>query len=229
MTVAVVIPWRGGDPARERALAWVLDRYEVEHPGWTVAIAEAPPGPWCKAACILDGVAAVESDRIIVADADVWCDSITDAVDALQHHAWAVPHGDVHRLTDDATGRFLAGAQPDGLATTEPPYPGHPGGGLVVIRRDVILDVPPDRRFVGWGQEDDAWGIALSTLAGMPFRGDHPLWHLWHSPQERQSRLVGTPGGWSLFKRYQSANGQPDAMRALVEEDCDVSRIVSRP
>ena len=54
------------------------------------------------------------------------------------------------------------------LPLEEDPYPGNPTGTLLVIPREMVLDVPPDVRFKGWGQEDEAWGGALKRLVGNP-------------------------------------------------------------
>jgi len=59
------------------------------------------------------------------------------------------------------------------------------GGGCTVVRRDVYESCPLDPRFKGWGQEDAAWGVALTAMYGPPWRSVEPLWHLWHAPQGR--------------------------------------------
>lgn len=107
-----------------------------------------------------------------------------------------------------AMGRLLA----------ERPYSGIEGGGIVIASREVILSIPPDERFVGWGQEDESWGIALSCLAGAPWRGSGPLFHLQHAPPPRASRTRGSPEGWNLRRRYCRARHDPQAMKALIEE-----------
>ncbi len=165
-----------------------------------------------------DALSRTDADIIVVADADVACDGIQTAVEAVEAGAaWAVPHSRVHRLTEAATEAVLAGGQLEG-DTVDRPYFGHPGGGLVVLPRTHYEACPIDPRFAGWGHEDDAWAIALTTMHGEPWRGTAPLWHLWHPPQERPSRREGSPESKALFRRYRHASRDVLRITALLEE-----------
>jgi hypothetical protein len=226
--VAVIVPWRPGCPHRQAAWAWVQARYAEHHPDWTVIEASAPAGPWVKAEAVIPAVAACRADVVVVADADVWCDGLARAVAAVAEGAsWAVPHGRVCRLSMSATAGVLAGGwfSRDGLE--QPPYRGVEGGGLVVLPRASALEIPLDARFVGWGGEDHSWGYALRTLLGRAWRGSAPLWHLWHLPQDRLSRRIGSAENDALHLRYAAAKRNPEAMRELTREvqwpTCDSS------
>jgi hypothetical protein len=89
---------------------------------------------------------------------------------------------------------------------------------MTVLTRETYEQVPLDRRFAGWGQEDESWALALTCLTGAPWRGDAPLWHLWHPPQDRASRRWGSGASRALWARYCQAAADPDAMRALLAE-----------
>jgi hypothetical protein len=158
----------------------------------------------------------------VVADADAWCATTPDIVEAVRAGApWGVPHRGIRRLTAEATARVFAGAEFEQLgpeALEEPASRAHRGGGLIVLRRDVWDTVPLDPRFVGWGHEDDAWGMALWTLAGPAVDGRGRLWHLWHPPQERLTRRLGSGASRVLFERYAAALHKRPAMAELVEE-----------
>lgn len=223
--VAVVIPWRDtGCPHRADALAWVLLRWHHTHPDWPVTLAPAPDGPWIKAAAVTPAVAALDADVVIVADADVWTDSVQPAVDAVNAgEPWAIPHRRVLRLTADATERVFAGQDPDRLPVAERPYLGVAGGGIVVLRHSTYLDVPLDARFSGWGGEDQAWALALTCLAAPPWRGRTNLFHLWHPPQERMNRMVGSEENEALRRRYRDAKPSVAQMRALVDQGKEAS------
>lgn len=216
-SVSVVVPWRAA-PGRERVWDWVRGRWLAKHPSWQIVTGEAPAGPWRKALAVADGAKRATGDILIVADADVVVEDIETAVDAVVGGApWAMPHRMVHRLTEDSTRALLGGSAGYG-PLAQGPYEGHPGGGLVVLPRALLDDVPLDPRFAGWGQEDDAWALALRTLAGPEWRGEEILWHLWHPPQERLSRAVGSLDGAALFERYRAAAGDPSRVRALLAE-----------
>ncbi|WP_067226624.1 hypothetical protein [Streptomyces sp. NBRC 109706] len=215
MSVTVVIPWHPGCPHREAALGWVLARWRAA--GYEPLLGRAPAGPWRKAAAVADGLRRAAGGVLVVADADVWTDGIGEAIDAVAGRApWAIPHGPVRRLTRVATDAVLSGGPLDG-PLEQPPYRGFEGGGIVALRRDLYNKVPLDRRFAGWGQEDEAWALALRTLAGPPWRGDAPLWHLWHPPQARDSRRWGSANSRALYRRYRRAAGRPDGMRTLLD------------
>lgn len=216
--VAVVVPWRGGCEYRERAWAWLRPRYQ-----WPVIEAPAPPGPWVKALAAMPAVTAAPPGAIVVvADADVWTDGLRDAIQAVQDGAgWAIPHWTVHRLAETATDAMLAGGDWRGQPLARRAYQGLAGGGVVVALRETLLQVPLDPRFIGWGQEDQSHAIALTTLAGAPWRGTADLTHLWHPPQPRLSRSRGSEESWRLRRRYLQARHDPAAMRRLLTEATD--------
>lgn len=224
MSVHVIIPWRDdGNDIRRRSRDWVLAMWAAEYPGWPVHIGEVT-GDWCKA----DAVAAArqqidEPDAIlIIADADVWAPAVSDAVWHVLHddYRWAVPHSAVHRLSEHHTRRVLDGHARYNECVAgcldRGSYLGVVGGGMTVIRADLYDDVPLDPRFVGWGQEDEAWGHALHTLGGRRWRSHQPLWHLWHPPQDRMSRAVGSVHGQRLRDQYRGYVTRPDMMRQLI-------------
>jgi hypothetical protein len=220
MTVSVVIPWASYDPDRYRALDYVLRWWAERHPDYRVVIGEHWDDEWCKALAVRDGLKKTTGDVVIVADADVICDGISAAVAALEHHGWAIPHRKVRRLDQAATAQvYWDHVEPhDGMGLTEPPYTGRRGGGITVLTRALYEAVPLDPRFRGWGQEDESWDLALTCLAGEPWRGEADLWHLWHPPQERMNRSYGSPQSKALHWRYQRVRSNPQQMRQLVEE-----------
>jgi hypothetical protein len=199
-------------------LAWVRERY-----AWPIRLA---PGstPWVKANAVTPAIESSSAEIVVIADADVWTDGITDAIEAVQQGApWAIPHLNVHRLTENGTAAVLGDAEWNAQQLDRRPYRGYEGGGVTVLRRDDYLDVPMDPRFTGWGQEDASWGYALRCLLGEPWRGTAPLIHLWHPPQARMTNKYGSPGGKQLWKRYLLARRRPDEMRKLVKEFSDPS------
>lgn len=220
MSVAVLIPWRdAGCKHRDRALVWVIARL-AEH-GWPVILGHHHDGAWCKAAAIDDALTQTDAAVLVIHDADVWCNGLPGAVEAVQQGAaWAIPHRalkGIHRLTEDSTTRYLAGDR-DGLKLDERPYDGVAGGGIAVVPRATYEACPLDPRFLGYGGEDESWGYALKALHGAPWRGTHTLTHLYHPPQERLTRQIGSNENHALRKRYARARFKPDRIAALIEE-----------
>lgn len=219
--VEVIIPFAGDCPHR----VWALKRVRGRYP-WPVTLAVGG-SPWSKGAAVMPAVSNSSADVVVLADADVWTDGVHAAVAEVEAGAaWAIPHRGVFRLTEQATRELVLAEPWEHLATTERPYLGVAGGGIVVLPRSLLLQVPLDPRFVGWGGEDESLGIALRTLLGPPWRGKAPLVHLWHPPAPRLSRSRGSRESWALRKRYVKAQNNPGAMRALLEEaraDLDVA------
>jgi hypothetical protein len=192
----------------------VVRRYGIE-------IVELAMGttPWVKANAVMSAIEATDAEIVVMADADVWTDGLEEAIIEVElGAAWAVPHLHVHRLSRKGTQAVLGGADWRKQPLEQGPYPGVVGGGYVVARRQVFLDVPLDPRFVGWGQEDECHGLALRALHGQPWRGTADLVHLFHPPQERLSRVRGNKGGWKLRRRYYNARHDPVQMARLIEE-----------
>lgn len=222
----VALPWRDTNQHRRDALAWVGRQWASV--GVETASLGAPGiEEWCKALAVGNAIRDQPGDILVVSDADVWCPGVAEAIQHVRDGAaWAVPHTKVYRLSQEATAEVLTGEEPHEAMALDPfkpdlpgiAYAGVLGGGIVVLRRDVYDDCPLDQRFVGWGQEDEAWGLALTCLHGPPVRLTHPLWHLWHPPQPRQSRGIGSDEGKALYKRYSRAKRRPEQMRALIEE-----------
>lgn len=219
--VSVVVPWRGGCPHREVAWRWVRPRLEATFPDWQIATGECPDGPWVKALAVADALERTDGDVVVMHDADVWCDRLGEAVRSVVDgtRVWATPHRTVHRLTAEATAAVLAGGELAGKLE-QAPYRATLGGGIVVLGRATYDDCPLDPRITGWGQEDEAWALALRVLHGRQGRlgrGVGQLWHLWHPPQPRLTRRVGSDANVALTNRYRAARA-PEAMRALLDE-----------
>lgn len=217
--VTVVVPFTPGQPDRDRAWEWVRDKLEQTYPDWEIIVGTGDPERWVKADAVMPAVEAAKPGIVIVHDSDVWCDDTHQAVRAIEvGHTWAIPHYQVRRLTRASTGRLLAGEEPSRLPLDEPAYVGCASGGIVVAPRDTFLDIPLDPRFVGWGSEDRSWAMALRILLGGPWRGDTNLFHLWHPPQERMTRNIGSEQSHALRQRYEAVRENADGMRALLAE-----------
>lgn len=219
MTVSVLVPFGGTCEWRQRALDWTRARYEEL--GWEVVVGRGDADEWRKADAVAEALQRARGDVLVVADADCWSCDIAAAVELVEQGTpWVVPFMRVYRLNQRATESVYEGEElSHRLSRARPPYRGVMGGGIVVIDRDLYAQLPLDRRFVGWGGEDDSWGWALRTLIGEPTRLNAHLWHLWH-PSLAPTRAgdYGNPDNNALAGRYKDAWQQPDVMRTIVEE-----------
>lgn len=216
--VSVVVPWWRPTPDRQRLWAALRPRWQAL--GYEVVEGGYDADHWVKARAVDDGVRRAAGDVLVVADADVWCHAVGEAVDAAQSAGWAMPHGRVWRLTAEATTDILCGGGwpiDDPAALERRPYWGMRGGGLVVVTRRAYEAAPLDPRFVGWGGEDESWSAALKVLVGPGWRGGAPLWHLWHEPLPRAVEFFGSTESRELVMRYRAARDVA-SMAALVDE-----------
>lgn len=221
-SVSVIVPWRDDRSTyRRRAWKWLRNRFADRYPEWqVVAASDGLEGPFSRNRAIHNAIPDTYGDIVVVSDADCWAPDLEDTVEMVrQGEPWATPSDWVHRLTASETRRVLAGEEPDPtMDTYEVPYRNVPAGGIVVMSRETLLSVPPDPRFVGWGSEDQAWTLALTTLVGPPWSAGGICYAFFHKPQERLSRVLGSFESDALLQRYRDLRGQSGRMRRLVEE-----------
>lgn len=226
MNVAVLVP-RGEEDDPERHAAWQFVSLWLDtHHRWPVRVGVVPAADWRKADAVAAALRRVRRGAwpsvLIIHDADVIVapDALRAAVAIVEAgRAWAVPHQTVLRLNADSTHTLEGtGRLPEVPHYTRWPYVGIPGGGITVVRADVYDACPIDRRFVGWGGEDQAWGWALETLFGAPWReADADLLHLWHPHPAPGAQRNPKMECELLRRQYRSRRGKPDAMRALLD------------
>lgn len=223
--VEIIIPWFPAlaTPERTRALEWNLYRWAALGHG-PPAVSVSPSERFCKADAVRAAVRSSRASCLVVADADV--QPPADMATAIAKvrwdcEPWAKPFTNVYRLNKQATEDWFQTKHVD-LGNiqnlTQPPYIGIPGGGIVVISRENYELVPLDKRFIGWGGEDESWGYAMHTILGPPWVGMSNLIHLWHEPQERLNRRTGNLANEELRKKYLKLVSKVDKMRALVDE-----------
>lgn len=222
MSVAVIVPLQIDGLYRQLAWQREVEPYLAQF-GWPIHVAPGVDDGWRKAEAIARKVRDVDADVLVIHDADVLMHdpgAMRDAVAAVESgEPWAVPHMDVYRMDETTTDRlYTHGYFPPMRMLEREPYPGVAGGGVTVVRDDVWQDCPMDRRFVGWGGEDVAWGCALECLYGPPIRYEEPLIHLWHPSQARDERQRGprTLDGQKLVTAYRRAKRSPAHMRKVL-------------
>jgi hypothetical protein len=208
--IAVLIPYGNSTPWRKAALEYTVAWYaeNLENPRILLGYQS---DPWCKAKAVANALSRSTESVVVVADADCVTPGIKQAVRAVQQGAaWAMPHLKVYRMSVTATQEIYRGASPGSMTgkniwLDQSPYKGYEGGGITVLRRDVYLDCPLDPAFMGWGQEDEAWAMALNGLYGAPWRGIAPLYHLWHEKPPRMSRYAGSEVSMARLNEYKEA------------------------
>jgi hypothetical protein len=222
VNVSVIVPRAGDCPYRARAWAWLSGQFD----GLEVVEGHGNANRWCKAEAVADGLSRASGELLVIHDADVYSEHLNEAIDRVRDGApWASPHRIVRRLTEAGTAAFLDGACDPQVQER---HAAKLGGGIVVLPSETYENVPLDPRFVGWGQEDESWSIALLALVGSPFIGRHELTHLYHPPQERKTRVIGSRESKELLRRYRHAK-RTGSMRQLLDEVADGIRVQAGP
>lgn len=215
--VDIILPWKEGCIYRELNLTWIKATWEDLD--YNVVIGELDiREPWCKAKAVAAALKKSTAEVLVISDADVWCPKWEEAIDrvVIGECTHVLPHSEVHRLDPEATSRVLLGNQGFEGKLMQPPYKAVLGGGAVIITRETYERCPLDPRFVGWGGEDEAWGVALRSSIG--FGGvtrDSPMYHLWHPTQDKNNK-ENNPR--PLRDRYIHAAHKPETMAALIAE-----------
>lgn len=218
----VLIPWFGNDPVRTNGLLTVARLWGSAR--LPVRLAECPSAGFRKGLALWLAAERSRASWLILSDADVWCPGWDVALAEVVAGAdWAMPHTNVHRLTEKATAfryniKTIEELNLHESDYIELPYPGTVGGGMVIIPRETFLSYPMDGRFIGWGCEDTSWGYALEVILPNWFKGESDLIHLWHEPADRPSRKRGNDANESLRHRYQMSTIGPETMKEIVEE-----------
>ena len=222
-SVSVLVPYDSPDMWRMRDWNWVNRYIHLNYRGWQVCVGKCQD-EWCRPEAIIDAYSQSHGDILIVWEPDSVSFGLPSAVQAVVTgaHRWAVGHTQKHRLTELATEIVLGGWMGDisSLPTIEPPYTLVPGNTGLVMERSLFEQVPPDATFLGWGAEDQAWGMALTELAGPEYRSSAPLVHFYHPNEGRDDS-----GNWNTspetkrrFMKYERAVNHPDRMRELVAQ-----------
>lgn len=227
--VVVLVPRRAGDPARDKAWEYVKARWASL--GWPIHEGHHDDGPF-NAAAARNAAArdAGEWDVAVFADADTIprdFESVRRGVAlAAQTGSFVRPYRRYVNLDEPASAAVMQ----TGVLPATPPRPNRweagakmlldAHGGIAIVPRDLWETVAGyDERFVGWGSEDTAFGLACATLGGLR-QIDGEVWHLWHPLQERDPATPQYHANVALRRRYERAR-RPALMRELIGERVD--------
>lgn len=224
--VAILVPWRSGEPNRDKA--WAVVRKSLEPLGWPIVTGDSK-GEWNRSAAINVAAAfAGDWDVAVIVDADTVEDlsALQQAVtEAFKQDSAIVPWNERWKLSAAGSERFIARPRNfnrlqdlDRTDRTRPRgvKPDKRGGSIVVSR--VAWDAVGgfDEGFTEWGHEDRAFRLACMQLApGGLTELKATVHHLWH-PLASQDRR-GSEAGRERFERYAAAQS-PSQMALLLRE-----------
>lgn len=228
--LSVLVPYRSDGGLRDELWEFVQRRLAHVLPGAEVIVSDDRhenaelfnrPQALNAAARLANG------DLFLIADADTTVSSPTllrEAIQATREDGrWRLPVT-YQQLTQTASDAFKhAGPSSDLLVDVDGrdfEWEGESWSGLMVVPAEAYWTAGgSDERYIGWGADDAALGIALDTIYGAHVRFPAAAVHLWHE-RDKQNR------GWhrnsiaqrQLTERYIAAAGDRDAMTALIGE-----------
>jgi hypothetical protein len=220
------MPYRDEGGHFKRIAKWTEARWRALYPEWEIIVADCPANEDFRRGKARNiGAARASGKYLLFVDVDcvperIWANF---GVDALRDAQACKPYKNRWRLTEDESRTVMATAPGDDLLCV-PAVPiercdsAIPWGGFVLaIRRDAFdLCVGYDPRIVGWGFEDDCFGIAVRTLLTTRKQGFYSALHLWHPPCG-QVTGSGHPNG-KICEQYRAAEGKPERMLEVIKQ-----------
>lgn len=211
MTISALIPFRGDQG--QRARLWDHCRKLWERLPVELVIGEDPgDGPFSIARAFNDAARKATGDKFILYGADQIPDRdrIEWATEQLDTHKWCALYANTAGFGAASTNAILAGALPDSV----PLGPSVPFcTSIIGIRAESWI--PFDERFIGWGGEDTAWRIALTSLYGDTPEPSGTLRCLFHEAASREH----IEHNFALIGEYMTAEAN-GSMRELIGRVC---------
>lgn len=220
--VAVVIPWRGGHPDRERHHETVRAHLRDLLPDAVHLDVDSGHAPFSRAASRNLGVKLAqdaECDVVVLCDADTLPERepLLAAIEsAHQDGLLHLPYTHFRGLSQNGTRSYLGGT-PGDACEVDLAHDWATGGILCLTPTAWWRAGGMDERMVGYGYEDAAYRIAADALLGPTVKHPGTIWHLWHEQQMGLGSPEHTANG-ELAARYVAAEGNPEAVRPIVAE-----------
>jgi hypothetical protein len=216
MKAAVCIPHRGIDVHRQANLDYTVNRWTGF--GLPVFYADSDEGPFNRSQAINRAVARSKADVYVIADNDVVLETSQQAwesiEDAYTNDFYTVCFSKLNVLDWEASAAVRAGGKPQEQFVLESVR--LVWSNCFAISRVLFERVGGfDERFVGYGHQDGAFLNACSTLGGKN-RVNGNAYHLRHPDPDKDH--MGMRGNVELAIRYRQADGDVEAMLALVGE-----------
>lgn len=212
MDVSILIPWRGGDPQRERVFEYVLQMWDKVADNVCVG-EDDPGGPFNCSRAQNRAFRQAKYDKMIMIGADTVpaVDLVPIAYNRLDTEDWFPLFHETAYYSKESTTRILSGA----VRAAEPfeyvlPF----CTGPVALTRDAYVATGGmDERFSGWGYEDAAFRQTLAGLFGAPLAHPATCRCLWH---ETDHRIAVSPN--EVLMRDYTPLTEPVSTRAYLDQ-----------
>jgi hypothetical protein len=224
MKVVALVPRRDGFRHRDRLWRWTRSWWEEHLPEVPIVEGHHTTGLFNRSAALntANRNAGDDWDVALIIDSDVICDpgKVREAVaKAAELGRVVVPFTVRHNLNQRGTERVMAGERGPWEQWIAQNYYDQHSSVIAVPRSAWETAGGFDETFAGWGMEDTAFAITVTTLVGPLVHMEGECWHLWHPPApEGHINTPSANANRSRGARYQAALGDADAIRALLAE-----------
>jgi len=178
-TTSVLIPFRGDGGQRDRIWSHLKKLWE-ETPYQIVIGSDDSKGAFNIARAFNDARSKATGENLVCYSADHMpsVEAIEEALQRLEHNAWAPLFESTAAHTSMSTEQILAGKPPTEAPTITPLCVA-----IIAIRAENWISY--DERFQGWGSEDRAWRHALQALYDDTPAPQLTSYALYHEPASR--------------------------------------------
>ena len=221
MDLSILVPWRPGDPDRERAWDYIRGYWEGIQSDLIMDIEivegnDTGQGPFNCAMAINDAFKKSTGRAVAIYGADCLpdVDSLECTWQALNDGLpWVPMYNRVDYYSKEGTKRILEGEYPCNVETDPRMSVPFQTAFLAMGRAVYKRAGGHDERFVGWGAEDSAFRRCLYLLFGDQESLDFPMKCLYHASGHRQM----SENNWNLIREYENIHDAYDLHKYLDE------------
>jgi predicted glycosyltransferase involved in capsule biosynthesis len=221
--ISFIVPFASEEPHRVKHFHFVKTYLESFPNSEVVVTALSAHGEFSRSRSRNAGARMAHGNVLAFVDADSvvsheWTNMGVALIES-GHTGVYLPFDEYRNLDEKGTEDFYAGAT-DPSCEFILPSPANPVpavSGVVMVSAETFKQVWYDERFIGWGEEDRAFEIAISTVFEPTRRGLGTLWHLWHPAPE--SERFGNPyfaANRDLCDQYRAAQGNRERMLDVI-------------
>ena len=227
MDLSIIIPYKSDGDLRNKHIEFTLKRYKEMFPEAQIIVSEDEKNDkkswetFNKSKIINKGFKQVNNNNIFITDIDMIFEkeSIEKSLKIINKYSCIVPFTTIYKLYKGISTQVLENGLNKKEINKENCNSYHSkrrtSGCILLESSNFTLVNGYDERFIGWGAEDTAFVIAVTTITG---KYAHRLigesWHLWHrkgsNSQEENTR--------QLYSRYLEAKGNKKEMEKLIKE-----------
>ena len=223
--ISFCIPYRYTDDYRKSNFDFVVDRLRFSWPDGEVIIGDSSGEVFNRSEARNNAANSASYDVLCFVDADAIVSTygVDKTFERLGEVEWAFPFDCYYELSPETSDVYRTEGRLSPSPTFENVFPSdktpEPSvGGAVMVTKGAFSRVGGyDERFQGWGEEDRAFALALSTLVSPENRTGAPILHLWHpAPEALRFGQPNFAANRELCNLYREASGNKAAMEKVI-------------